>query len=218
MATATSSAPLLVPAGTQSCTATTQHACTDGAPGCCDDSSRCTLVSGTAYCAAVNTSVSDITVEPHSGLSDGAKAGIGAGIAIGACVIIGAVTWMCIRKRGERRRTERARSRDEAMTEITDESRPQPLQGLTQDYSGPEAEVGPFTETDATTAATTPALPRAVPTQPQAPEDITAPVEIDSRMRSTNDNLRTVPIIRFEITPETTEGRFELHGSEIPPP
>lgn len=93
------------------------------------------------------------------------------------------------------------------------------LRGLTADYFGPNAVAGPFTEAttpaaagngeqlehNGTSAATTPptnSRDRAVPMDPQSPDDIIAPVEIDSRMRERERS-------------ETIDGRFELYGSEL---
>ena len=84
------------------------------------------------------------------------------------------------------------------------------LRGLTADYFGPAAVPGPFTEADheggsgarATTASPGGNNPdRAVPGKPHSPDDITAPVEIDSRTMQRNVS-------------DTIAGRFELYGSE----
>lgn len=78
------------------------------------------------------------------------------------------------------------------------------LRGLTADYFGPNAVAGPFTETDTvggsqgvTDSPGGRNADRAVPMSPQSPDDITAPVEIDSRKRTIS---------------ETVEGRHELPG------
>jgi hypothetical protein len=87
------------------------------------------------------------------------------------------------------------------------------LRGLTADYFGPDAVPGPFTESPyeggpgpGASAATTPPggtnRDRAVPMDPHGPDDITAPVEIDSRAR------------QREVS-DTIAGRFELYGSEL---
>ncbi|KAI5927138.1 hypothetical protein F4810DRAFT_723472 [Camillea tinctor] len=81
----------IVPEG---CT-TSQITCTDGG-GCCDVGSTCTsqMVSSTAalLCAP------DLPVRSGS-LSSSARAGIGAGIAVGAALVIAALTWFCLRRR-----------------------------------------------------------------------------------------------------------------------
>ena len=90
------------------------------------------------------------------------------------------------------------------------------LRGLTADYFGPAAVPGPFTESPSvgggdggggppTSAATTPPggnnRDRAVPREPHSPDDITAPVEIDSRAKQRDVS-------------DTIAGRFELYGTE----
>ncbi|OIW23687.1 hypothetical protein CONLIGDRAFT_649704 [Coniochaeta ligniaria NRRL 30616] len=90
------------------------------------------------------------------------------------------------------------------------------LRGLTADYFGPAAVPGPFTEPphqqgdgSPSTMATTPPggnnRDRAVPMDPHSPDDITAPVEIDSRARQRNVS-------------DTIAGRFELYGNELASP
>lgn len=103
------------------------------------------------------------------------------------------------------------------MTEVSGpESR---RQGLTQDYFGPDAVAGPFTETTGVTSFdTSPGQTRAVPTRPDGPGDIAAPVEIDSTAREHTDGGMLSPHSNSSIqaTPqsETIDGRFELYGSE----
>lgn len=88
------------------------------------------------------------------------------------------------------------------------------LRGLAADYFGPAAVPGPFTDapheggSPSSAAATPPGgnnRDRAVPRAPHSPDDITAPVEIDSwaRQRDVSD---------------TIAGRFELHGGEMASP
>ncbi|KAI1176555.1 hypothetical protein F4777DRAFT_262957 [Nemania sp. FL0916] len=72
--------------------------------GCCGIGSTCTYqgaspATSTAVCAP------NITFADGGGshaLSDGARVGIGVGVAVGAAIIIGAVTWLCIRRRRRR--------------------------------------------------------------------------------------------------------------------
>ena len=99
-ATATTSTAAVVSEAPSGCS-TSQIACpsTMGG-GCCGVGLSCTVVDNTNYCASAGTSAtrtgpdgvlaSGATGSPQSSaLSTGAKAGIGAGVALGACVILG---------------------------------------------------------------------------------------------------------------------------------
>ncbi|KAK1504795.1 hypothetical protein CTAM01_04102 [Colletotrichum tamarilloi] len=286
----------LKPADPQ-CTATTQHACDDTAAGCCDNLMHCTVVSGTAGCAAGNpTATGDVgyTTVPEGGsggggLSAGAKAGIGVGVAVVGCALAGALAWFCfVRRRrrgtvtGTATMSERSggggRSRGtgagrggvsgvgserpsrgvRALSDVTSGSRPNgPSRGATQDYFGPDAVAGPYTETDETGLspgsgsgagagagggrAGTPGRGRGVPLQAHSPNDVVAPVEIgDSggekrgycygygHGHGYGHSVTSVPEEGREGGPremqtpgseeETTQGRYELYGSEMASP
>lgn len=220
----------------EGCT-TRQYRCEDG-NGCCDNDQSCTEVSGTGFCAAgrpTETDLEFIDDEGGSGgdLSDGAKAGIAVGAVVGAAIIIGIITWIFIRKRREKRRTASApsggsdsqqRHEDAAgMTEASYSTRPhQAGRGLTQEYFGPDAGVGPYTETAGEHSnATSPGPHRAIPSgRPDNPGDIIAPVEIDSETRT--EEAQSIASPMYYPSPplhESTEGRFELYGSEeVEPP
>ncbi|KAH7148641.1 hypothetical protein EDB81DRAFT_933041 [Dactylonectria macrodidyma] len=225
----------------EGCT-TSQHRCADG-NGCCNDWQHCTEVSSTGYCAAGNPSAS-ISVVPNpddgdAGLSNGAKAGIGVGAVLGTSIIVGALTWLCISKRRQRQRTLSHQSAGldgsgggqesapgiDAMTDISGTDHSRVRQGLTQDYFGPDAVHGPFTEM-VTSASTSPGNARAVPTQPQGPGDITAPVEIDSTVKEATPGngflSPTTPMTHSSVVPtpqsEIVQGRHELYGSDGGPP
>ena len=213
--------PTLTPI-VEGCT-TSQFKCADG-QGCCDNWQHCTQVSGTGYCAAGNPTDTTISVvdapSGDSGLSDGAKAGIGIGAVVGTSLIVGIAAWLCISRRRQSRRTVSERSLppiNDGMTDITSVSRNRPRRGLTQDYFGPDAVPGPFTETVGSESATTPGARRAVPTSPQGPADITAPVEIDSTVKDENNLLSPMTSPSLQQTPqsETIEGRFELYGCDM---
>ncbi|KAG9254562.1 uncharacterized protein F5Z01DRAFT_79499 [Emericellopsis atlantica] len=231
----------------EGCT-TRQYKCEDG-QGCCDDDQRCTAVDGTGYCAPGRPSQSGIEIigegdDEGGSLSDGATAGIAAGVVIGAALVLGVLAWVCIRKRRERRaRTVQGDSGPRDATDMSETTaaaaavRPghnSNNHGPTQEYFGSHPAAGPYTEeglqdqTPGSQAASPPLThQRAVPRQPQEPGDIAAPVEMDSETRS--DATRS-PV--FGVSPttyygqhregeETIDGRFELYGSyepEPPPP
>jgi len=85
------------------CTAASQFLCeaTDGG-GCCDTGSICTFQS-----VAPATSSPVCSPDPNfadgdsssGALSSGARVGIGVGVALGAAVVIAAITWFCIYRR-----------------------------------------------------------------------------------------------------------------------
>ncbi|RSL40778.1 hypothetical protein CEP53_013159 [Fusarium sp. AF-6] len=217
-----------IPSG---CT-TSQFKCADGA-GCCDDGQVCTQVSGEGYCAEARPTGSDIRVvdddEDGGGeLSDGAKAGIGVGAVVGASIIIGGFTWMCLAKRRRRRETTTGESRtagegDEVTSTVrdgmTDISGSQARHGLTRDYFGPDAVAGPYTDSAISpTTAASPGMGRAVPIQAHGPGDIAAPVEIDSTAREGSSFLSPMSSPSLDHTPgsETIHGRFELYGNDEP--
>ncbi|RDA83136.1 hypothetical protein CP532_2741 [Ophiocordyceps camponoti-leonardi (nom. inval.)] len=136
-----------------------QYDCSDGT-GCCGLSQLCARVSETAYCTPVDR-----------GLSRGALAGIGVSAAVAISVVIGAAVWVCLS----------CRRRDKDELRITSTS---PRHGLTEDYSGPNPVSGPYTESAVPSATRLlGGLPRAVPTRPDGPGDIAAPVEMDSEER-----------------------------------
>ncbi|KAK2934440.1 hypothetical protein FoTM2_005687 [Fusarium oxysporum f. sp. vasinfectum] len=191
-----------IPSG---CT-TSQHKCSDGA-GCCDNDQECTQVSGEGYCAQATPTESGVTIVDDSdsssgGLSDGAKAGIGVGVVVGASIIVGGLTWMCLRKRRQR-----TASRPSASGEGDG--------SLTQDYFGPDPAAGPYTE-QASSRVTSPGRTAAVPMHAQSPGDIAAPVEIGSANRDGSDLLSPMSSPSIYQTPlsETIDGRFELYGND----
>ncbi|KAK0387179.1 hypothetical protein NLU13_5492 [Sarocladium strictum] len=181
------------------------------------------------------------------GLSVGAQAGIGIGTTVGSGLLIGLLVWFFISRRRKHRSAQSEQTRthslptigagaragaaagvayqDDSMTEYTESSRPWQTHGRgggpTRDYFGPAAVPGPFT--DGPSSPVDHHSPpfgagRAVPSQPQEPGDIAAPVEIDSTGRtpgsddggwlspSSFSDLQTTPM------PDGPQGRAELYG------
>lgn len=104
---------LTIPSG---CSVAGQSYCTQGG-GCCDAGAGCTYVSSlTAAMCTVNTASSTssaptslptdatITSKP-AGLSTGAKAGIAVGVVVLAALVIGGITYLCLRRHRRRRST-----------------------------------------------------------------------------------------------------------------
>ncbi|KAH8881635.1 hypothetical protein GQ53DRAFT_497293 [Thozetella sp. PMI_491] len=210
--------------------------------GCCANTQVCTMVTGAALCApaTVVPTESGVTAAVQSSeLSTGAKAGIGVGVVVASAVVIGLATWCCIRQRRLRRSQAAASQRQSvpqivggggrAMTETNSDtmSRGGPLAGMNQDYFGPNAGVGPYTDnaqTEVTSPGTSPGIDRAVPLEPHGPGDIAAAVEIDSRAspgpRGPDDHLsqgtrsNQSSVVHSQPVSNTIDGRFELYGDD----
>lgn len=241
----------LVPLVPPGCT-TSQTSCAASiGGGCCDLTQSCTQITGKAFCAerAASPTISGITeLKPDGGLSAGAKAGIAVGVVVGFGLVIGALTWWCLQSRRRRRASEAggataSTSRrsgpsriigtiiggggrgQQPMSEVTSDV--QSRQGGTQDYFGPEAAVGPYSDAQLPSAGTRPGVDRdrGVPLQPHGPGDIAVPVEIDSRMMTEQDQRGVAPTASPATThynsvtgqpaghQEEVGGRFELYGS-----
>lgn len=205
----TSEPPLLTPIP-EGCT-TSQFSCTDGL-GCCDNGQVCTQITGEGFCAPGVPTGTDVNIvdpdDDGDALSTGAMAGIAVGAVVGAGIIIGFATWLCISKRKKRRaqtasmqsgvgarqaqQNHYAGEADPAHTEMSGSSRPYrpaPARGMTQNsYFGPDAVAGPYTDpapSEVTSVAAGASASmfnsRAMPHRPDAPGDIAPPVEIDSK-------------------------------------
>ncbi|KAF4591745.1 hypothetical protein GQ602_002044 [Ophiocordyceps camponoti-floridani] len=201
--------PMPSPTATRLACTSRQSACA-GETGCCSHGQPCTGVSQTALCTTPGPS--------DRRLSRGALAGIGVGSAAALSVVTTAAVWLCLC--GRRRRLRQRDQGKDAMTDTKIGSRsslPPRLRPLTDDYSGPNPVSGPYTETAVPSATRLlEGLPRAVPTRPEGPGDIAAPVEMESpsavlgRPTSKVDN----DVTALRSAKETTEGRFELYGCE----
>lgn len=182
--------------------------------GCCGVEEICTVVGNTNYCAAGGVSAvrtgpdgvlasGTLETNHHSGLSTGAKAGIGGGIAGLVLLLAGGVLYFCV----SQRRRARRREEEETVPAMSQTSgskfagskkagstgtRPSlpPIRGQSADYFGPTAKAGPYTDTS---SASSPGYTyRGVPINPQSPGDIAVPVEIDSTEHSTVNTPGTV--------------------------
>lgn len=207
--------------------------------GCCAVTQSCTFVNGAPHCAntAPTPTGDGISEVETQDLSTGAKAGISVGVVVGAGLLIGATTWFCLRKRRARRSaaassSERPRptgvigavlgSGGRDMSESSSVVSGAPLPGIAQDFYGPEPAAGPYTDNIGPSTGTTPGGGRGgVPLVPHSPGDIAVPVEIDSQashLGAPRESASYAPS-RTSIPPppppETTEGRFELYGSDF---
>ncbi|KAK4230223.1 hypothetical protein QBC38DRAFT_48575 [Podospora fimiseda] len=184
--------------------------------GCCNDKDVCTKINEEARCARRTDLPDDVNlVHESKGLSTGAKAGIAVGVVVFAAGVMGGITWWCIKKRRGKEGTEtgnRPRVRPgqtiigggmvsgqsqtrEVFSDAGVSSRLAPGIG-TQEYTGPDAVVGPYSDEyeerrggSPPSAVTSPGIGieeyhstgRAVfPVVPEGPGDFTRAVEIDS--------------------------------------
>ncbi|KAK1781397.1 hypothetical protein QBC45DRAFT_405368 [Copromyces sp. CBS 386.78] len=252
IATVTSSSSLstLVPMVPSGCT-TSQTSCDASmGGGCCDLTQSCTQITGKAFCAerAASPTISGIAeFHPDPGLSAGAKAGIAIGVVVGFGLVIGVLTWWCLRSRRRRRASEAGGATastshrsgpsriigaiigggargQQPMSEVTSDVQSRP--GGTQDYFGPEAAVGPYSDSRLPSTGTTPGVDRdrGVPLQPHGPGDIAVPVEIDSRMMTEQGHqgvgVSATPTSQYAAATGQPPGnqeevgeRYELYGS-----
>ncbi|EAA31458.2 hypothetical protein GE21DRAFT_7862 [Neurospora crassa] len=249
--TPSSSISTLVPLVPSGCT-TSQTSCDASiGGGCCDLTQSCTQITGKAFCAerAAFPTISGIAeFHPDHDLSAGAKAGIAIGVVVGFGLLIGVLTWWCLQSRRRRRASEAGGTvpsfshrsgpsriigaiiggggrEQQPMSEVTSDV--QSRSGGTQDYFGPEAAVGPYSDSRLPSTGTTPGIDRdrGVPLQPHGPGDIAVPVEIDSRMMTEQEN-QGIGATASPTTHQASEtgqpagnqeedgDRYELYGSE----
>jgi hypothetical protein len=217
--------------------------CTDGG-GCCLQGQTCVNVAGTPGCSGTpDGPAGSNTTTVDTGLSQSARAGIGAGVAIGAALVIGAVTWFCIRRR-RRALTEGTRTRGAitpgldgatnaggTMSETSVPVRNRVHRhGMVYEYLGPQAVAGPYTEQDGQQAQYGGEMhhDRGVAREPDGPGDIRRPVEIGASSEIIKDKDETHPgfgrtgSIRSEhgMNPQATENLeiYELDAFPSPSP
>lgn len=204
----------------------------------------CTLVTGRAHCAdaIITPTASGVSrAEDKEEMGAGAKAGIGVGVVCGSGLVIGAITWWCLRRRKVRRQsmsTHRPRPQGVigavlgAGRDTTDDNSEMVSHGgpgMTQDYFGPDPVIGPYSEFHSPSGGTTPGVDRdrgGVPLIPHGPGDIAVPVEIDSSTPKLPEEPASYSGSRVSIPPPAhppipppshnmTEGVFELYGSDF---
>lgn len=154
-------------------------------------------------------------MSPDTGLSTGAKAGIGVGIAIFVCLVIAGLLLFCMRRRKVARLAQANSQQSESVSGGRDQSMSQAgaarSHGMT-DYFGSTARPGPYTETES--PGSQPA--RGVPLSPHSPGDIVGAVEI-GHSREHSSVTSPGEVIEQNATPdylkevpESTEHRVEL--------
>jgi hypothetical protein len=194
--------------------------------GCCDNGATCTNSGTGLYCASGTTApsairtgangslVSGITeANPDTGLSTGAKAGIGVGIALLVCLVIAGLIWFCMRQRKAARLAQVSSQQSESVSGGREQNMSQTGAARSHgmlDYFGPVARSGPYTDNES--PGSVPA--RSVPLAPHSPGDIVGAVEIghsreNSNVTSPGEVAESTPDYLKEV-PESTEHRVEL--------
>ncbi|KAH7325950.1 hypothetical protein B0I35DRAFT_474670 [Stachybotrys elegans] len=229
----------------RSCTGTSQYLCPSSLGGqCCGYDEACR--SG-GECEPLSTPAPPPTTSPTSsiptatetdtdsdsgssgGLSDAETAGVAAGSVVGGGLLIACAVWFFVRRRRRRLHQEEqptqrsaismpSRTGEELVSDITaPTSRPGRSRTGTQGYFGPDPVTGPFTETEFSSPAGSPGISRAVPSQPQTPGDIAAPIEIDSLSQVDRGRDRSPSGASVYATPvsDTIDGRVELHSPSM---
>jgi hypothetical protein len=214
----------IVPPG---CT-TGQFSCPASLGGfCCDIGAICTFSDTALACASGTTGPSALRTGPNgtlvsgisqtspdSGLSTGAKAGIGVGIALFVCLVIAGLLWFCMRRR---KAAQQAQASSRQSESLSGRGQSMSQSGGTRppgrsDYFGPDAMPGPYTGNESPGSQP----PRGVPLSPNSPGDIVGAVEIGhSREHS---NVTSPGEFSEQITnsdylkevPEKPEHRVEL--------
>lgn len=154
-------------------------------------------------------------MNPDTGLSTGAKAGIGVGIALFVCLVLVGLLWFCVRRRTAARLAQANSQQSESLSGGRDQSMSQA--GATRpygmkDYFGPTARPGPYTENESPGSQPV----RGVPLSPHSPGDIVGAVEIGHSREHSNVTPpgevvdQNVTPDYLEEAPESTEHRVEL--------
>lgn len=195
--------------------------------GCCNSGATCTNSDTTLLCASGTTApsalrtgadgmpVSGITQSsPDSGLSTGAKAGIGVGITLFACLVVAGLLWFCMRRRKAARQAQASSRQSDSLSgpaQSMSQSGAVKAHGKT-DNSGPVARSGPYT--DYWSPGSQPN--RGVPLSPESPGDIVGAVEIGHSRENSNVTSPSEIIEQnmnadyLTEVPENPEHRVEL--------
>ncbi|UKZ75227.1 hypothetical protein TrVFT333_002902 [Trichoderma virens FT-333] len=206
---------------------TSQFRCADG-NGCCNNGQTCTSFAGSAYCSTA-TGGPTSTLEAGSdsgsgsgssssgGLSPGAEAGIAVGAVVGGGLIVAAAVWFYLTRR---RAAAQNRVYNDASLQSGDANGAIPGDiAMANAATSPQAQqqqrwtlVSSVTPSGAVTDAGTVRSPSSAPD----------PVELATEQRmeiqgtevlSPKSGVSSMALTDLR-TPETTDGRFELHGSE----
>lgn len=225
VSTKTSPPPGLTPVA-DGCT-TGQFRCSDG-NGCCNNGQACTSFGGSAYCSTATggpTSTleaggddSNSGSSSSGGLSPGAEAGIAVGAVVGGGLIVAAAVWFYLTKR--RNAAERRRVYNDASLTSGGANGAAPGDiPMANTQLSPQAQaaqrwtmVSSVTPSGAVTDAGTVRSPSSAPDPVELATDQRMEVE-GSEVFSPKSGVSSMALADIRA-PETTDGRFELHGSD----
>ncbi|PKK53085.1 hypothetical protein CI102_3170 [Trichoderma harzianum] len=225
VSTKTSPPPGLTPVA-DGCT-TGQFRCSDG-NGCCNNGQACTSFAGSAYCSTATggpTSTleaggddSNSGSSSSGGLSPGAEAGIAVGAVVGGGLIVAAAVWFYLTKR--RNAAERRRVYNDASLQSGGANGAAPGDiPMANTQLSPQAQaaqrwtmVSSVTPSGAVTDAGTVRSPSSAPDPVELATDQRMEVE-GSEVFSPKSGVSSMALADIR-GPETTDGRFELHGSD----
>ncbi|KAL7939814.1 hypothetical protein V8C35DRAFT_16618 [Trichoderma chlorosporum] len=226
VSTKTSPPPGLTPVA-DGCT-TSQFRCADG-NGCCNNGQACTSFAGSAYCSTATggpTSTLDAGSgsgpgsgsgsSSSGGLSPGAEAGIAVGAVVGGGLIVAAAVWFYLTKRRNARAT---RVYNDASLQSGGANGAAPGDiAMTNAPTSPEGQAQRWTIVSSVTPSGAVTDAGTVRSPSSAPD----PVELGggermeiqgSEVLSPKSGVSSMALTDVR-TPETVDGRFELHGSE----
>ncbi|KAL6815632.1 hypothetical protein GGI42DRAFT_348572 [Trichoderma sp. SZMC 28013] len=223
VSTKTSPPPGLTPVA-EGCT-TSQFRCSDG-NGCCNNGQTCTSFAGSAYCSTATGGPTSTLVaggdDPGSGssssggLSPGAEAGIAVGAVVGGGLIVAAAVWFYLTKR---RAAAEHRVYNDASLQSGGASAAAPGDiPMANTQLSPQAQpqrwtmVSSVTPSGAVTDAGTVRSPSSAPDPVELATDQRMEVE-GSEVFSPKSGVSSMALADIRA-PETTDGRFELHGSD----
>ncbi|TFB06767.1 hypothetical protein CCMA1212_001005 [Trichoderma ghanense] len=226
VSTRTSPPPGLTPVADGGCT-TSQFRCPDG-NGCCDNGQACTSFGGSGYCstatggptstlAAAAGGDDDSSSSGGGGLSPGAEAGIAVGAVVGGGLLVAAAAWLYLTRRRARQSSPYNNTNND-MNAAGDA--PMAIAPTSPDSSAAAAAqrwemVSSVTPSGAAvTDAGTLRSPSSAPDPVELGTDRELLSEVPgSGALSPRSGVSSMAFTELR-TPETLDGRFELHGSE----
>ncbi|KAH0492345.1 hypothetical protein TgHK011_007303 [Trichoderma gracile] len=227
VSTKTSPPPGLTPVA-DGCT-TSQFRCPDG-DGCCDNGQACTSFAGSGYCssatggptstlAAAGDGDDESSSSGGGGLSPGAEAGIAVGAVVGGGLLVAAAAWFYLTRRKAQQTGPYYNNNNnnnvagDAPMAIAPASSPDASASAAQRWEMVSS-VTPSgaAVTDAGTLRSPSSAPD--PAELGTDRELLSEVSGEGVLRSPRSGVSSSVAFGELRTPETLDGRFELHGSE----